>query len=42
MGSLPEMYDDPKMTRKFNLFLFSKFYEINSIRQKLREGVKEV
>ena len=42
MGSLPEMYDDPKITRKFNLFLFTKFYDIKSIRQKLSEGVKEV
>ena len=42
MGSLPELYDDPKITGKFNLFLFTKFYETNSIRQKLSEGVKEV
>ena len=42
MGSLPEMYDNTKITRKFNLFFFTKFYEINTFRRKLSQGVKEV
>ena len=38
MSSLLKMYDDPKLTRKFNLFLFTKFYEINRMRQKSSQG----
>ena len=36
------MYDNTKITRKFNLFFFTKFYEINTFRRKLSQGVKEV